>query len=210
LGTGCGSSSHLAAEAAGSAGDAGDDTSSGGAGVAGAGRGGSGAGDANGGSVSSGGRAGSAGALEGGGSAGLAAGTGGRSGAGGAGASGASSSGGTDACGPCPGFACGPPVSFTVSAAEGVIGDLVAMSSSVTIDCSGSGVAEPCVWICQSREYQLPYGTHTIELVSTGYQTKTIEFELEAPLPESCGCCGWECGHHCASGACRDGACVEG
>jgi len=155
----------------GSGGNGGAGGSTGGAG----GDGGSGGGSGG----STGGLGGTGGSLSGsGGDAGSVAGVGG-------------STGGTGGCGFCPFVACAPPFMVTVTAENG--GGIAALQAHGDFDvtCYPNGTGMPCRWICQSVDYQLASGDHSVTLSAPGFEDHTISFTTPELGP--CGCCGCPC-----------------
>jgi hypothetical protein len=77
-----------------------------------------------------------------------------------------------------------------VSATNGAaIADLE-IDAPFDIDCTPAGT-EPCQWMCQSVNYQLPSGDYAVTISAPGFDSSTIEFSV-APTT-GCGCCGCPC-----------------
>jgi hypothetical protein len=135
-----------------------------------------------------GGSAGSSGSSQGGASG---TGTGG-SGLGGTGTGGIAGAGG---CGPCLRIACLPPVWLTivpdVSSGAGPIADLTVDVPGLTIMCNSIGSPTTCQWTCQAYQ-TVPGGHYTATISAPGFETQTVEFDIQSPT--NCGCCGCPCG----------------
>lgn len=131
-------------------------------------------------------------------SQGGASGTGtGGSGIGGTGVGGTGTGGiaGAGGCGPCLRIACAPPVWLTIvpdgSPGAGTIADLTVDVPGLTLSCNSSGSPTACQWTCQAFQ-TVPGGHYTATISAPGFETQTIEFDINNPT--NCGCCGCFCG----------------
>lgn len=100
---------------------------------------------------------------------------------------------GAGGCGPCLRIACLPPVWLTVLPDEGAgpIADLTVDVPGLALNCSWIGSPTACQWTCQAFQ-TVPGGHYTATISAPGFETQTVEFDINNPT--NCGCCGCPCG----------------
>jgi hypothetical protein len=116
-------------------------------------------------------------------------------GTGGSGIGGTGGVAGTGGCGPCLRIACAPPVWLMIvpdaSVGAGPIADLTVDVPGLSLTCNWNGSPTSCQWTCQAFQ-TVPGGHYTATISAPGFETQTVEFDINSPT--NCGCCGCPCG----------------